>query len=112
MSPAWEWNFATVLPPLAPYGMPQTPIFSLFTGFPSSRLLRNNPKEKTVHFGSIKGQAFRTRYMEMTCDIMDKDGTVRTLPLLATSMSALNDTHSAPLTASCLPLSSPRFHSS
>lgn len=28
--------------------------------------VRNNPKEKTVHFGGLKGQATRQKYMEMT----------------------------------------------
>ncbi|KAF8206176.1 fatty acid synthase [Mycena galopus ATCC 62051] len=39
--------------------------------------------EITVHFGGIKGQAIRRRYMDMTYDTMDKDGNVKTLPLFA-----------------------------
>ena len=50
-------------------------------GFSIVEIVKDNPKEKTVHFGGIKGQAIRTRYMEMTYDTMDKDGAVRTLPL-------------------------------
>ncbi|KAF9648674.1 fatty acid synthase [Thelephora ganbajun] len=50
-------------------------------GFSIIEIVKDNPKEKTVHFGGIKGQAIRTRYMEMTYDTMDKDGVVRTLPL-------------------------------
>ena len=46
-------------------------------------ILKDNPKEKTIHFGGIKGQAIRQRYMDMTYDAMDKDGHVKTLPLFA-----------------------------
>jgi fatty acid synthase subunit beta len=34
-----------------------------------------------IHFGGIKGQAIRQRYIDMTYDTMDKDGHVKTLPL-------------------------------
>ena len=50
-------------------------------GFSIIEIVKDNPKEKTIHFGGIKGQAIRTRYMEMTYDTMDKDGVIRTLPL-------------------------------
>lgn len=50
-------------------------------GFSIIEIVKNNPKEKTIHFGGIKGQAIRARYMEMSYDAMDKDGVVRTLPL-------------------------------
>ena len=50
-------------------------------GFSIIEIVKDNPKEKTIHFGGIKGQAIRSRYMEMTYDTMDKDGAVRTLPL-------------------------------
>jgi fatty acid synthase subunit beta len=46
-------------------------------------IVKDNPKEKTIHFGGIKGQAIRQRYMDMTYDTMDKDGHVKTLPLFA-----------------------------
>ena len=45
-------------------------------GFSIIEIVKDNPKEKT-----IKGQAIRARYMEMTYDAMDKDGVIRTLPL-------------------------------
>lgn len=35
-------------------------------GFSILEIVRNNPKEKTVHFGGLKGQATRQKYMEMT----------------------------------------------
>jgi fatty acid synthase subunit beta len=44
-------------------------------------MVKDNPKEKTIHFGGIKGQAIHQRYMDMTYNTMDKDGSVKTLPL-------------------------------
>jgi len=52
-------------------------------GFSIVSIVKDNPKEKTIHFGGIKGQAIRQRYMDMTYDTMDKDGNVKTLPLFA-----------------------------
>jgi len=52
-------------------------------GFSIIDIVKNNPKSKTVHFGGIKGQAIRQRYMDMTYDTMDKDGNVKTLPLFS-----------------------------
>ncbi|KAI0342734.1 fatty acid synthase [Trametopsis cervina] len=50
-------------------------------GFSIIEIVKDNPKEKTIHFGGIKGQVIRQRYMDMTYDTMDKDGNVKTLPL-------------------------------
>ena len=44
---------------------------------------RDNPKEETIHFGGIKGQAICQRYMDMAYGTMDKDGHVKTFPLFA-----------------------------
>ncbi|KAF8656258.1 hypothetical protein AX16_002694 [Volvariella volvacea WC 439] len=52
-------------------------------GFSIIEIVKDNPKEKTIHFGGIKGQAIRQRYMDMTYDTMDKDGNIKTLPLFA-----------------------------
>ena len=52
-------------------------------GFSIIEIVKDNPKGKTIHFGGIKGQAIRQRYMDMTYDAMDKDGNVKTLPLFA-----------------------------
>ena len=52
-------------------------------GFSIIDIVKNNPKTKTIHFGGIKGQAIRERYMQMSYDTMDKDGNVKTLPLFA-----------------------------
>ncbi|KAK4046934.1 fatty acid synthase alpha subunit Lsd1 [Microbotryomycetes sp. JL201] len=50
-------------------------------GFSILEIVRTNPKEKTVHFGGLKGQATRQKYMEMTYTTTDQDGNVKTLPL-------------------------------
>jgi fatty acid synthase subunit alpha len=50
-------------------------------GFSIIEIVKDNLKEKTIHFGGIKGQAICQRYMDMTYDAMDKDGNVKTLPL-------------------------------
>ncbi|EIW84299.1 fatty acid synthase [Coniophora puteana RWD-64-598 SS2] len=52
-------------------------------GFSIVEIVKDNPKQKTIHFGGFKGQAIRQRYMDMTYDTMDKDGNVKTLPLFA-----------------------------
>ncbi|KAJ7227399.1 fatty acid synthase [Mycena pura] len=52
-------------------------------GFSIVEIVKDNPKEKTIHFGGIKGQAIRRRYMDMSYDTMDKDGNIKTLPLFA-----------------------------
>jgi fatty acid synthase subunit alpha len=52
-------------------------------GFSIVEIVKSNPKEMTIHFGGVKGQAIRQRYMEMSYDTADKDGNVKTLPLFA-----------------------------
>jgi hypothetical protein len=71
--------------------------------------VKDNPKEKTIHFGGIKGQAIRQRYMDMTYDIMDRDGHVKTLPLFADiDVRTPNYTSAIPMASSSLP-NSPRL---
>ena len=51
-------------------------------GFSIIDITKHNLKEKTVHFGGIKGQANHQRHnarIDMTCDTLDKDGHVKTL---------------------------------
>jgi fatty acid synthase subunit beta len=50
-------------------------------GFSIIDIVKNNPKELTIHFGGIKGQAIRQRYMELTYDSVDEQGQVKTQPL-------------------------------
>ncbi|MBW0470433.1 hypothetical protein O181_010148 [Austropuccinia psidii MF-1] len=51
-------------------------------GFSILEIVRENPKEKVVHFGGIKGHSIRQRYMEMSYQTTDNNGNTRTLPLL------------------------------
>lgn len=50
-------------------------------GFSIIDIVKHNPKENAVHFGGIKGQAIRQRYIDTTYDTLDKDGNVKTTPL-------------------------------
>ncbi|KAF8299660.1 hypothetical protein DL93DRAFT_2102899 [Clavulina sp. PMI_390] len=52
-------------------------------GFSIIELVKQNPKEKTIHFGGIKGQAIRQRYIDMTHGALDREGNVKILPLFA-----------------------------
>jgi fatty acid synthase subunit beta len=49
-------------------------------GFSIIEIVKDNPKEKMIHFGGIKGQAIWQRYMDMTYAATDRDGNT-TLPL-------------------------------
>lgn len=48
-----------------------------FTGFSILRIVRENPKELTVHFGGPRGRAIRERYMSITVEKSEADGEVR-----------------------------------
>jgi len=50
-------------------------------GFSIIEIVRHNPQELTVHFGGLKGQRIRQRYMDMTYHTSDKSGNIKTLPL-------------------------------
>ena len=50
-------------------------------GFSIIDIVKNNPKSKTIHFGGLKGQGIRQRYMDLRYDTTDKEGNVKTLPL-------------------------------
>ncbi|KIK51905.1 hypothetical protein GYMLUDRAFT_251664 [Collybiopsis luxurians FD-317 M1] len=53
-------------------------------GFSILKIVKDNPKKKTIHFGGIKGQAIRQWYMDISYNTMDKNSHVKTLPLFAT----------------------------
>ncbi|KAI7866261.1 fatty acid synthase [Spinellus fusiger] len=53
-------------------------------GFSILEIVRDNPKEKTVHFGGPRGNKIRQNYISMTYDRVESDGTVNTLPLFPT----------------------------
>ncbi|KAJ1909732.1 fatty acid synthase alpha subunit Lsd1, partial [Mycoemilia scoparia] len=50
-------------------------------GFSIIDIVRNNPKEKTIHFGGPKGKEMRDNYRSMTYDTVDASGSVKSLPL-------------------------------
>ncbi|RCH93518.1 beta subunit of fatty acid synthetase, partial [Rhizopus stolonifer] len=50
-------------------------------GFSIIEIVRSNPKEKVVHFGGPRGNKIRQNYMSMTYDVVEADGTTKTLPL-------------------------------
>lgn len=53
-------------------------------GFSIIEIVRSNPKEKVVHFGGPRGNKIRQNYMSMSYDVVDADGTTKTLPLFPT----------------------------
>ncbi|KAI7907575.1 fatty acid synthase [Cokeromyces recurvatus] len=53
-------------------------------GFSILDIVRNNPKEKTIHFGGPKGEKIRQNYMSMLYDVVDPDGSIHTLRLFPT----------------------------
>nr|AGQ43602.1 HC-toxin fatty acid synthase beta subunit [Alternaria jesenskae] len=46
-------------------------------GFAITTIVRDNPKELTVHFGGRQGEAIRQNYMDMTVDRVVADGSIR-----------------------------------
>jgi len=46
-------------------------------GFAITNIVRNNPKELTIHFGGPRGKAIRQNYMSMTFETVASDGTVK-----------------------------------
>ena len=48
-----------------------------FAGFKITHIVKNNPKELTIHFGGPRGKAIRQNYMAMTFETVAADGTVK-----------------------------------
>ncbi|KAF1974834.1 beta subunit of fatty acid synthase [Bimuria novae-zelandiae CBS 107.79] len=46
-------------------------------GFAITNIVKNNPKELTIHFGGPRGKAIRQNYMSMTFETVSADGTVK-----------------------------------
>lgn len=46
-------------------------------GFAITNIVRNNPKELTIHFGGPRGKAIRENYMAMTFETVNADGSVK-----------------------------------
>ena len=46
-------------------------------GFSITDIVKNNPKELTIHFGGPRGKAIRENYMSMTFESVNTDGSVK-----------------------------------
>ena len=46
-------------------------------GFKITHIVKNNPKELTIHFGGPRGKAIRQNYMAMTFETVAADGSVK-----------------------------------
>ncbi|KAK4143317.1 acyl transferase domain-containing protein [Dichotomopilus funicola] len=46
-------------------------------GFAITNIVRNNPKELTIHFGGPRGKAIRQNYMAMTFETVATDGSIK-----------------------------------
>ncbi|KAI9689976.1 MAG: beta subunit of fatty acid synthetase [Bathelium mastoideum] len=46
-------------------------------GFAITNIVKNNPKELTIHFGGPRGKAIRQNYMSMTFETVSADGSVK-----------------------------------
>ena len=51
--------------------------FNTTAGFSITNIVRNNPKELTIHFGGPRGKAIRQNYMAMTFESINSDGSVK-----------------------------------
>ncbi|KAF2712252.1 beta subunit of fatty acid synthase [Pleomassaria siparia CBS 279.74] len=46
-------------------------------GFAITNIVKNNPKELTIHFGGPRGKAIRQNYMSMTFETISSDGSIK-----------------------------------
>ena len=46
-------------------------------GFSITNIVKNNPKELTIHFGGPRGKAIRENYMSMTFESVNADGSIK-----------------------------------
>ncbi|KAI4087474.1 MAG: hypothetical protein LQ344_006763 [Seirophora lacunosa] len=46
-------------------------------GFSITNIVKNNPKELTIHFGGPRGKAIRANYMSMTFESVNADGSIK-----------------------------------
>lgn len=49
----------------------------IILGFAITNIVKNNPKELTIHFGGPRGKAIRQNYMSMTFETVSADGSVK-----------------------------------
>ncbi|KAL5624375.1 hypothetical protein BROUX41_004435 [Berkeleyomyces rouxiae] len=53
-------------------------------GFSITNIVKNNPKELTVHFGGPRGKAIRQNYMTMTFETVGADGSIKSEKIFKT----------------------------
>lgn len=46
-------------------------------GFAITNIVKNNPKELTIHFGGARGKAIRKNYIDMTFETVGADGAIK-----------------------------------
>jgi hypothetical protein len=63
----WVWIFITTPAARAVWEAADSHLLTVY-GFSIVDIVKDNPEEKTIHFGGIKGQAIRQRYMDMMYD--------------------------------------------
>ena len=49
-----------------------------FAGFSITNIVKNNPKELTIHFGGPRGKAIRENYRAMSYETVSTDGSIKT----------------------------------
>ena len=52
-------------------------MLTILPGFSITNIVKNNPKELTIHFGGPRGKAIRQNYMSMTFESVNVDGTIK-----------------------------------
>ncbi len=52
-------------------------MLTLVVGFAITNIVKNNPKELTIHFGGPRGKAIRQNYMSMTFESVNADGSIK-----------------------------------
>jgi len=50
---------------------------TIHLGFAITNIVKNNPKELTIHFGGPRGKAIRQNYMSMTFETVATDGSIK-----------------------------------
>jgi len=56
------------------YSLDANAVSDIFIGFSILRIVRENPKELTVHFGGPRGRAIREKYMSIIVEISGANG--------------------------------------
>ena len=60
-----------------PQSLPRCSCTDKNLGFAITNIVKNNPKELTIHFGGPRGKAIRQNYMAMTFETVAADGSIK-----------------------------------